>query len=51
MDLSQIQTKISKKVYKSKQEFSDDLELIAQNCLTYNGDDSCKFCCFNFRSF
>lgn len=42
MDLSTIQLKINNKIYKSRREFIDDLELIVQNCLTYNGDDTCK---------
>lgn len=43
MDLSTIQLKINNKIYKSRREFISDLELIVQNCLTYNGDDTCKY--------
>lgn len=42
MDLSTVQLKVNKKAYKTRQEFCQDLELIVQNCLTYNGDDTCK---------
>jgi hypothetical protein len=42
MDLSTIQLKINSKTYKSRQAFVDDLELIVNNCLSYNGEDSCK---------
>ena len=40
MDLNTIQLRINKKVYKSRAEFQDDLELIVSNCLKYNGDES-----------
>lgn len=43
MDLSTIQFKINNKTYKSRQAFCEDLELIVRNCLTYNGDDTCKW--------
>ena len=42
MDLATIQTKLNNKDYKSRQAFCDDLELIVKNCLTYNGEDTCK---------
>ena len=42
MDLATIQLRVNNKMYKSRQEFVQDLELIVNNCLTYNGDDSCK---------
>lgn len=40
MDLSTVQLKINNKVYKSRIEFVSDLDLLVQNCLTYNGDDT-----------
>ncbi len=42
MNLSTIQLKINSKTYKKRTEFVNDLGLIVNNCLTYNGDDSCK---------
>ena len=42
MDLSTIQLRINSKAYKSRQAFVQDLELIVENCITYNGEDSCK---------
>ena len=42
MDLSTVQLRINSKVYKSRQAFVQDLELIVENCLTYNGEDSCE---------
>lgn len=42
MDLSTVQLKINSKAYKSRQAYVDDLELIANNCISYNGDDTCK---------
>ncbi len=52
IDLSTIQLRINKKVYKSRSEFCNDMVLIVHNCLKYNGDDSCKkkkktFCILN----
>lgn len=41
--MSIIQLKINKKVYKSRNEFVHDLELVASNCKSYNGADSCKY--------
>jgi len=43
MELTTIQFKINSKTYKSRQAFIDDMELIVKNCLTYNGEDTCKF--------
>ena len=42
MDLSTIQLRINTKAYKSRQAFVTDLELVVKNCLSYNGEDSCK---------
>ena len=42
IDLSTIQERVNNKAYKSRQSFLDDLELIVINCLTYNGQDTCK---------
>jgi hypothetical protein len=42
MDLSTVQLKINNKTYKSRLAFCQDLQLIVDNCLTYNGDDTCK---------
>lgn len=47
MDLSTVQNKVSNRTYKTRQEFLDDFELIVNNCLQYNGDDTCKFIHFN----
>ena len=51
MDLSTIQHRINNKTYKTRQTFIDDLELIVNNCLTYNGDDSCKRFIIQFYTF
>ena len=42
MDLATIQLRINSKTYKSRQAFVNDLELVVKNCLSYNGEDSCK---------
>ncbi len=43
MDLSTVQLKINSKTYKSRLDFCTDLELIVNNCIQYNGQDTCKF--------
>ncbi|KAG8907063.1 Transcriptional activator spt7 [Tulasnella sp. 403] len=40
MDLQTMQKKVKAHVYKNKQEFAADLNLIWDNCLTYNSDPS-----------
>ncbi|GJE98207.1 hypothetical protein PsYK624_144300 [Phanerochaete sordida] len=40
MDLQTMQKKVKQKAYKSKKEFKDDLDLIWQNCLTYNATEN-----------
>ena len=52
MDLTQLQSKVSNKAYKSRDSFVTDMDLIVRNCLTYNGEDTCKsnfptFCCLS----
>ena len=39
MDFQTMSRKVKQKQYKSKAEFSDDLELIWSNCFTYNTGD------------
>jgi transcriptional activator SPT7 len=36
MDLQTMLKKVKQKQYKTKKEFKDDLDLIWQNCFTYN---------------
>ncbi len=43
MDLSTVQFKINSKTYKSRQMFYDDLELIVNNCIQYNGQETCNY--------
>lgn len=43
MDLQTMQKKVKTHVYKNKQEFSSDLNLIWDNCLTYNSDPVRRF--------
>jgi hypothetical protein len=40
MDLETIQSKINNKTYKSRSDFVQDLSLIADNCLAYNGNET-----------
>ena len=39
MDLQNMQKKVKQKTYKSKREFKDDLDLIWDNCFTYNATE------------
>lgn len=41
MDLQSMLKKVKSKQYKSKREFSDDLDLIWSNCFTYNATEVC----------
>ncbi|KAG0701178.1 hypothetical protein DFH29DRAFT_990202 [Suillus ampliporus] len=41
MDLQTMLKKVKSKQYKSKREFSDDLDLIWSNCFTYNATEVC----------
>jgi hypothetical protein len=40
MALSNMRTKQTRRDYSSLDEFSEDVELIASNCVTYNGEAS-----------
>ncbi|KIP09038.1 hypothetical protein PHLGIDRAFT_103496 [Phlebiopsis gigantea 11061_1 CR5-6] len=40
MDLQTMQKKVRQKQYKSKREFKDDLDLIYNNCLLYNANET-----------
>ena len=39
MDLQTMQKKVKQKAYKSKRDFKDDLDLIWDNCFTYNATE------------
>lgn len=41
MDLGTMSRKVKNHVYKTQREFVDDLNLIWDNCLTYNSDLVC----------
>ena len=51
MTLSTIQLRINSKAYKTRGDFVADLQQIVHNCLTYNGDDTCKHSSFLLVSF
>ena len=41
MDLQTMGKKVRQRMYTTKKQFSDDLYLIWDNCLTYNSDPVC----------
>lgn len=41
MDLGTVLKKVKQRVYKTKAEFKDDLDLIWDNCLLYNSSPVC----------
>ena len=42
MDLGNLEDKLNRRLYETKQEFFDDLSLIVDNCVLYNGEFSGK---------
>lgn len=43
MALCRMEKKLNERVYKKRQEFVDDFDLIVTNCVEFNGKDSGKW--------